>query len=191
MVSFMLYRSDTLATPTATMIAQEPATYSLYKNAVVRYTKKRKEIMIFFIITFQGPRTRNQTKQLPMDMEKKKKKKRNEKNEENFVPIFFFFLNFVYRTPVDQAQVQQKLSGTRRKLPLLIPFWFLFSISDLKKREENKKKKTKCFLFSFSSSQRNRSGGTQRQQTGRSVCGKPRRRHRVCGRHHHAPSRPG
>lgn len=88
MVSFMLYRSDTLATPTATMIAQEPATYSLYKNAVVRYTKKRKEIMIFFIITFQGPRTRNQTKQLPMDMEKKKKK-RNEKNEENFVPIFF------------------------------------------------------------------------------------------------------
>ena len=86
MVNFTLYRSDTLATPTATMIAQEPATYSLYKNAVVRYTKKRKEIMIFFIITFQGPRTRNQTKQLPMDMEKKK---RNEKNEENFVPIFF------------------------------------------------------------------------------------------------------
>ena len=62
--------------------------YSLYKskNAGQIYRKKRKEIMIFFIITFQGPRTRNQTKQLPMDMEKKK---RNEKNEENFVPIFF------------------------------------------------------------------------------------------------------
>ena len=79
MVSFMLYRSDTLATPTATMIAQEPATYSLYKNAVVRYTKKRKEIMIFFIITFQGPRTRNQTKQLPMDMEKKENETRKQK----------------------------------------------------------------------------------------------------------------
>lgn len=185
-VNFTLYRSDTLATPTATMIAQEPATYSLYKNAVVRYTKKRKEIMIFFIITFQGPRTRNQTKQLPMDMEKKETKR---KKRRKFCS-HLFFLKFVYRTPVDQAQVQQKLSGTR-KLPLLIPFWFLFSISDLKKREENKKKKTKCFLFSFPSSQRNRSGGTQRQQTGRSVCGKPRRRHRVCGRHHHAPSHPG
>lgn len=47
--------------------------YSLYKskNAGQIYRKKRKEIMIFFIITFQGPRTRNQTKQLPMDMEKK------------------------------------------------------------------------------------------------------------------------
>ena len=90
MVSFMLYRSDTLATPTATMIAQEPATYSLYKNAVVRYTKKRKEIMIFFIITFQGPRTRNQTKQLPMDMEKKKKRNETKKTKKILFPSFFF-----------------------------------------------------------------------------------------------------
>ena len=89
MVSFMLYRSDTLATPTATMIAQEPATYSLYKNAVVRYTKKRKEIMIFFIITFQGTRTRNQTKQLPMDMEKKKKRNDNRLRLEYFDVIYY------------------------------------------------------------------------------------------------------
>ena len=125
MVSFMLYRSDTLATPTATMIAQEPATYSLYKNAVVRYTKKRKEIMIFFIITFQGPRTRNQTKQLPMDMEKKKTKRENKKNNEENFCSHLFFLKFVYRTPVDQTKPRcnRNCLGQGENFRFSFPFW--------------------------------------------------------------------
>ena len=188
MVSFMLYRSDTLATPTATIRTRY--VLSVQERGGQIYEEKKRDHDIFYY-HISGTPNPKPDEAATHGYGKKKKKKRNEKNEENFVPIFFFFLNFVYRTPVDQAQVQQKLSGTRRKLPLLIPFWFLFSISDLKKREENKMKKTKCFLFSFPSSQRDRSGGTQRQQTGRSVCGKPRRRHRVCGRHHHAPSHPG
>ena len=184
MVNFTLYRSDTLATPTATIRTRYVLSVQERGGQIYEEKKRDHDIFYYHISGTPNPKPDEAATHGYGKKETKRKKRRK-------FCSHLFFLKFVYRTPVDQAQVQQKLSGTRRKLPLLIPFWFLFSISDLKKREENKMKKTKCFLFSFPSSQRDRSGGTQRQQTGRSVCGKPRRRHRVCGRHHHAPSHPG
>ena len=79
-----------------------------------------------------------------MDMEKKETK-RKIKRRKFLVPIFFF-LHIVYRTPVDQAQVQQKnycLGQEKLPFPLLISFWLKMQQRKIKRRKRN------VFYFPF------------------------------------------